>query len=1304
MCANFLGRTSTLAPLNRGYFKGWLLFLLLSSGSLLAQSERESFWQRQFVHLDSLIALEQDRKLLEQSELLLTRLLDQEQSPYLGPLLFYQGVGLSFTGKEPAAVSAFERAKELIDAERWPNQSLNNDYYFARSHYILGNQDLATAALLRLLKRPALESNQALKARTYYLLGELQRAAQNWSQGFPYLRQAVAIAKEIGDSTRWSAALNRIGVLHFNLENHVSARYYYQLTERLANFPGGGQIHAMNYNDFGELYFALKDWSKALYYFEKALPYDQNSSSRVNNLNNLSRLALEIDSLAQAGEFAHRALSLATEQHILSLQVDALQLLRDVYAQLGDYQKATDYAWEYDRMRDSLYRETKLGEVLRLEAEYDTERKEAQITQLQLEGKQREQGLQRATVLLLLSSISLLIIGLLWGLNFYRHRRIEAISARLKQLQALRDRLFSMVAHDLRSPVVALSGSQAKVDYYLRKQRYDKLTGMGTKMEKSLQKTKELLQNLLLWALSQTEKIELKAEELALETLLSEGLSFFDQTIQHKDLEVHTAIEPGLILKADPQTTAAALRNLLSNAVKYSPEGGKISISARHNKTTNSVSISVEDQGPGLKEDQIQALQKGLNVNQGSESGAGGFGLGLELTRDFAALNGAQLRVESEEGRGSRFSLVFSLSRPALGFRKFWEKSLVLLVFVPLSLWGQSARPTEEAQFRRLDSLVFEQPDQALALAEALLQKLDSIGPSRSDWARVQNYRGTALNILHQYAESIEVLRKARRALPDSLLREALICRHNLSNSHYALGEYPQAIAYLLENFSLDSSLAHPLLHSVTLAKLGEVHRAADNNDLALHYLRQALDWSYRSDNHLRAIYCLDRIGVIKFNKHQHDSAEYYFLRALVELGEADEGLLVMIYNDLGMLYFTTGDYPRAREAYSQALRYARAEDERTSIWINTARLWWQEGQYDSALAYSQKVQRYYRQDSTPSLLKEAMRLMAESQRKLGKHQEALATFSQYMKLKERLFEINRTQEILRLSQAFETERKEQELKNLAVRSAITQSRSRTFLIAGGLTSLAAIFIFILVFRLRRTILVSRTKRAELQAQVLSKDRFFSLLAHDLSQPVAQLQGSGRQVALLAKQEQWQAMRDLAASLDRQMETLSQRLDNLLYWAVQQNTALPYQEESLSLDDLLQQSLKSMASRLPELKIKVHKKDLASWQLKVDYNSFQVVLRNLLKALLESEGGDLIITSRETSDSRILGLGREGLSSQRAHTLAQSWQSQAQELLSLNEEAILVQITLRLCEHNSIKLTSTVSENAGFSFYLHFPK
>lgn len=247
-------------------------------------------------------------------------------------------------------------------------------------------------------------------------------------------------------------------------------------------------------------------------------------------------------------------------------------------------------------------------------------------------------------------------------LNFFNITGIKKNEKALSELNATKDKFFSIIAHDLKNPFYGIMGlseilaSEEDVDS-------DEIKIISKEIKELATNTYRMLENLLDWSRSQTGILEYLPQDIDLNEILEENLSHLNRFAALKKIKIISGIENNLIAFADKNMINTIFRNLISNAVKFTPAEGTIRI--QNEPAPDSIVISIADNGVGMNEktlEQIFRIDK--TVNSVGTAGEKGTGLGLLLCKEFIEKNGGKIWVESKPGIGTTFYFSLTPGKP----------------------------------------------------------------------------------------------------------------------------------------------------------------------------------------------------------------------------------------------------------------------------------------------------------------------------------------------------------------------------------------------------------------------------------------------------------------------------------------------------------------------------------------------------------------------------------------------------------------------------------------------------------------
>jgi signal transduction histidine kinase len=231
----------------------------------------------------------------------------------------------------------------------------------------------------------------------------------------------------------------------------------------------------------------------------------------------------------------------------------------------------------------------------------------------------------------------------------------------LRELNASKDKFFSIIAHDLKNPFNTLIGFSDMLNESEKAHDPVAIHKYSDMINKSARQTFRLLENLLDWANAQRGKISFVPVELNLKEVIAEEFLMKGEMAGAKKIELISYLFEDLVIKADINMLRTILRNLISNAIKFTHRNGSVIVKAV--VTKNNVEISVTDNGVGMSEETMARIFRiDSNLSTRGTEDEKGTGLGLFLSREFVEKHGGKIWVESEESKGSTFKFTLPLN------------------------------------------------------------------------------------------------------------------------------------------------------------------------------------------------------------------------------------------------------------------------------------------------------------------------------------------------------------------------------------------------------------------------------------------------------------------------------------------------------------------------------------------------------------------------------------------------------------------------------------------------------------------
>ncbi len=232
------------------------------------------------------------------------------------------------------------------------------------------------------------------------------------------------------------------------------------------------------------------------------------------------------------------------------------------------------------------------------------------------------------------------------------NRNIEKHREELQKSNELKDQLFSVISHDLRSPLVSL---YSFVELMQMKQLSPETTeNVLLKLKESLNNTNAMLDNVLYWALSQLDRLEIRISYTSVNSVTSEIFQLYKAASAQKNIQLKNEVPPHIFIRTDPEIMKLVLRNLISNAIKYTQQEGQVIVKAETNN--DQLKIKVIDDGIGMNEKQMKQIFSDNNkTSMPGTANEKGTGIGLAICREYIRKINGNLSVDSEVNQGTTF-------------------------------------------------------------------------------------------------------------------------------------------------------------------------------------------------------------------------------------------------------------------------------------------------------------------------------------------------------------------------------------------------------------------------------------------------------------------------------------------------------------------------------------------------------------------------------------------------------------------------------------------------------------------------
>jgi signal transduction histidine kinase len=572
------------------------------------------------------------------------------------------------------------------------SKNLNYDLGFAFAVHNVGTAKAVLGrfdkALIDLIEAARLRENLGDKeglTSTYNNIGYVYSELGNDKKALEFYEKAFELYQQTEFKRDVGIVLNNIG--HVNFRNGYfdeALKYFYralEINEADNDVRGAGASKA----NIGTVYRSIGEFEKGLQYHLEAYNVIKDVNDNLGMVSILKSIAedyLAMNQLDKATRYALESVQLAQEIGSIGDERTSASTLALIYEESGKYKEAVKYFKIESSLKDSLFSIEKAEVLGRLESVYEIESKSKENEFLRKEQEINTKTIHLQNYLLVLSTAIVLIALFLFGYIIVANNKIKksnklllqkndeitlqketilekarALDEKNKELQGIneiKDKLISVIAHDLKNPFNSISGySEILISRFDSYSKSEIISFLRVIHENSA-KGNMLLDNLLQWSRLRTNTLQFFPVEQSLNKLILDELFFIQHIANEKDIRILTSIRDDVNVFADSNMLKTVIRNLVSNALKFTRSNGTITIAARN--SNDSIVISVSDTGMGIEPTVKQKLFTGeVGITTANEKGEMGTGLGLMICKDFVDYHKGRIWVESELGEGSTF-------------------------------------------------------------------------------------------------------------------------------------------------------------------------------------------------------------------------------------------------------------------------------------------------------------------------------------------------------------------------------------------------------------------------------------------------------------------------------------------------------------------------------------------------------------------------------------------------------------------------------------------------------------------------
>jgi signal transduction histidine kinase len=604
------------------------------------------------------------------------------------------GVYNKFRGELDSAISYLNEAIQISEKNNLVGSSNKAHFDIGAVYSMLGRSEIALEHQLIALKQQEMAKDSFRMTYSFIGIGNTYKSLNKPDKAKAYYFKALHFDNHLKNLDLRIIELSNLGLIYENgYKNFDSALYYNKCAYELIPENENSFSKLVLLINFGNVYYGKKEFKKAISYYNNAVALNlQNSNLYAYSavLINKGLLYYDLRLFDSTYYFLEEGLRIAESIGAVDWQVNAQKGLFQADSINKNYLSAITHLQKLHNLQDTIYNENNLNRISELEIIYESRKKDA-LNQSLIERNKLDQKIIRNQRIIILWSVIAVILFILLVFNILRSTRkqkiineklqninseilkknleideknqlLEEKTEQLTRINQTKDKLFSVISHDLRGPFNILQGYLDLMNMQDAKLTEVEKTEILRSIKISSENAYNLLINLLEWARSQRGLLMNKAEVIDIKEFIENTHSILQNRLDSKNQSLVVDADPGIYVIADNNLLSSVLQNLIGNAIKFSSHESTIAIRCR--KYEARLTIQILDQGIGIpKEDLAEIFVIGNNIKRKGTDNEPGTGLGLVLVEEFVKLMGGQIWVESEVGKGSVFSFTLPLFR-----------------------------------------------------------------------------------------------------------------------------------------------------------------------------------------------------------------------------------------------------------------------------------------------------------------------------------------------------------------------------------------------------------------------------------------------------------------------------------------------------------------------------------------------------------------------------------------------------------------------------------------------------------------
>lgn len=581
---------------------------------------------------------------------------------------FKSGKVAPFTEKEVMTLLTIARSKPFVET------LLPTVYGWALTMFGDGRMDEALKYFMESAEVYKKKNKKLAQALSYFEMAMIHHKAENLEEAKTYYEKTLELGKDSLDTRTRINCYNGFALIHNCQNERDEAITAFRRAYRFAESHNDKIWMGILAGNIGSIHKYLGTYDSSLHYYLHNLSLVRNTlefENEIETYTNIGNVYLLKSDYRNAKLYLDSASSIIRDRQIkLTDFFNPMDHINrnyaDLYFAMGDYEKALLHYKNFHEVSEEKQKKVSGRSLKYLQSEYAFKQQAKEVEMLKKINEANVLVIKQQRYIGIAFAIAILLLAA-WAYNAYKtgqqrkslNRELHASNSELARLNAVKDKLFSVISHDLRSPIATLKSilTFVKNGHISEEETRD----LYSRLNHQLQACGNVLENLLQWAKAELDNSGSGVEKVILADVANEVALQLKDDIQGKNIKFQNNLSLQHIALADKMQVEIILRNLLANAVKFTSAGGQVKVAGKVND--GRIEIYVEDNGLGMHEDEIKNLfrpersftTRGTNQETGS-------GIGLLITKEMISKNGGNIWVSSRKDEGTVFTFTLPMA------------------------------------------------------------------------------------------------------------------------------------------------------------------------------------------------------------------------------------------------------------------------------------------------------------------------------------------------------------------------------------------------------------------------------------------------------------------------------------------------------------------------------------------------------------------------------------------------------------------------------------------------------------------